>query len=69
MAQVEFVAIMAQLFSGHRVAPVLEKGESPEACRRRIESVMKDVAVTITVQMKRAKSVALRWTPVEREKE
>lgn len=49
--QVEFVAVIAKLFHGHRVLPERRKGESEELARRRVLETVKDPA-----------RVGVRWT-------
>lgn len=62
-AQVEFVAVLATLFRGHRVRPVLEDGESGEDGRRKLLAMVNDSAISaITLQMQKPRSIALAWS-------
>ena len=61
-AQVEFVAVLATLFSGFRVKPVLQKGQSEEEARRWLQSMADGSKISaITLQMQQPKKVALEW--------
>lgn len=60
-SQVEFVAVMAALFRTHRVRPVLREGETEAQARERVQSVVEDSAVRMTLQMKDPGRVKVRW--------
>ncbi|OAP58718.1 hypothetical protein AYL99_07808 [Fonsecaea erecta] len=62
-SQVEFVAVVAQLFRNHRVDPVLEVGEDMLDARRRIERVVEDSHVGLTVTMRHPERIRLKWSP------
>lgn len=61
-AQVEFVAVIANLFRGHRVLPERLAGESEEQARRRVLEIVDDSAVKMLLQMKDPARVGVRWT-------
>lgn len=61
-SQVEFVAILAALFSQYRVRPVLRPGESEVDGQRELQSMVDNSAISaITVQMREPRKRALRW--------
>lgn len=60
-AQVEFVATLARLFCGRRVRPRLLEGESEREARERVQRVVGDSGVVITLKMRRARDVELVW--------
>lgn len=60
-AQVEFVAVIANLFHGHRVLPERMVGESEEGARRRVLETVDDSAVKMLLQMKDPARVSVRW--------
>ena len=60
-AQVEFVAVIAHLFYGHKVLPERMVGESEEQARRRLLDVVNDGAVKMLLQMKDPARVSMRW--------
>src|SRR2546421_5123387 len=62
MSQVEFVAVIAPIFSGYTVAPVLEKGETVEAARERLQGVVLDSQPRLTLQMNKPYEVKLKWS-------
>lgn len=64
-AQVEFVAVIANLFRGHRVLPERRAGESEAQARRRVIEAVNDSTVKMLLQMKNPASVAVRWTKRE----
>ncbi|KIY02714.1 uncharacterized protein Z520_01179 [Fonsecaea multimorphosa CBS 102226] len=65
-SQVEFVAVLASLFRSHRVEPVLEAGEDMWDARRRIERVVQDSHVDLTVTIRHPERIKLRWLPKRR---
>lgn len=61
-SQVEFVAVLATLFSQYRVRPVLRAGESEADGQRALQSMVDNSAISaITLQMREPKKRALRW--------
>ena len=61
-AQVEFVAVIANLFRKHRVQPERMVGETEEQARRRVLEIVDDGAVKMLLQMKDPARVSVRWT-------
>ncbi|OQU94990.1 hypothetical protein CLAIMM_01262 [Cladophialophora immunda] len=66
-SQVEFVAVVAQLFRNHRAAPVQEEGETMQDARRRVERVVQDSRVGLTVTIRHPERIRLKWQPKGRE--
>jgi cytochrome P450 len=62
MAQVEFVAVMASLFRKLNVEPVPVHGSDLKAAQQKLEASIADSAPILTLQMRKPKEVALRWT-------
>lgn len=63
-AQVEFVAVISQLFQHHRAEPVLElAGENMYEARRRMQSTVEDSHMVMTVTMKYPERIKLKWLP------
>ena len=62
--QVEFVAAMCFLFREHKVAPVLEGGESMEAARQRTLEGVWNSGMVFLLQMMKPERIALRWEKV-----
>ena len=62
MSQVEFVAVIATIFRGYTVAPVLENDERAEEAKDRLRDVMKDSQPRLTLQMNRPQDVKLKWS-------
>ena len=61
-SQVEFVAVLATLFSQYRVQPVLRAGESEADGQRALQSMVDNSAISaITLQMKEPRRRPLRW--------
>lgn len=61
MAQVEFVATFATLFRSAR-CEILRKGEETELqAKKRLEDLMADSLLRLTLQMKNPDEVKLRW--------
>lgn len=60
-AQVEFVAVIANLFREHKVLPKRMVGESEKRARRRVLETVDDSAVKMLLQMKDPARVAVRW--------
>lgn len=60
-SQVEFVAVMAALFRTHRVRPVLREGETEAHARERVQIIVEDSAVRMTLQIKDPGRVRVRW--------
>lgn len=63
-AQVEFVAVISNLFRKHKVSPVLEAGETFENARKRIFEMVEDSHLVITLQMKHPEKVKMVWEEV-----
>ncbi|KAI1262025.1 cytochrome P450 [Xylariaceae sp. FL1019] len=63
-AQVEFVAVIAYLFGNYRVRPVLEKGETLEQAKARVQEVVEDSSLEAspTLKMRHPEKVALVWS-------
>lgn len=61
MAQVEFVAVMREIFSKWRVEAVGRPGDTPEMARQRLQAVVDDSQPKFTLQVRRPKDVVLRW--------
>ena len=60
-SQVEFVAVIANLIKGHTIEVVQNDGETQEQARERVTAVTRDCSVAITLQMKHAESVRLKF--------
>lgn len=60
-AQVEFVAVMASLFTEYRAEPVPKVGESLDGARIRLKGVVEDSTVELLLTMKDPKGVGVRW--------
>ena len=61
-AQVEFVAVMATLFAGLQVKPVLQQGQKEHDGRSLLQSMVDESRISfITLQMQEPKKVALEW--------
>ena len=60
-AQVEFVAVVANLFKDHRVYPERQAGEGPQQARQRVLATVKDSQVGLLLQMRDPTRVAVRW--------
>lgn len=63
-AQVEFVAVIARLFHKHRCEPVLLKGETMLAAKKRVLEVVEDSNLVLTLKMRHSERVKLRWEEV-----
>lgn len=60
-AQVEFVAVIAQLFRDYKCTPVRLQEESMEEARKRVIDVVEDSNVLNTLKMLHPERVKLRW--------
>ena len=61
-SQVEFVAVLASLFQGYSVRPVLNDGEDEEDGRKELARMVDNSAISaITLQMLEPRSRSLRW--------
>ena len=60
-AQVEFVAVIANLFRGHRVLPEQTAGKSEKQARQSVLETVADSAVKMLLQMKDPARVGVRW--------
>ncbi|KAI9752696.1 MAG: hypothetical protein M4579_005534 [Chaenotheca gracillima] len=63
-AQVEFVAVISKLLSGHRVSGVPSPGEEVEATQARIRREVEDSLLYVTLQMRNPHTIPLRWEKV-----
>ncbi|MCJ1310156.1 hypothetical protein MMC25_003817 [Agyrium rufum] len=61
MAQVEFIAVMREIFSTWRVEAAKKEGETIEMARERLAKVVEDSQPKITLQVKKPKDVLLKW--------
>ena len=59
--QVEFVAVLASLFSEHRVEPVPHQDESMRDARARTSAAVKDSGMILLLQMLKPESIGMRW--------
>ncbi|RAL05359.1 cytochrome P450 [Aspergillus ibericus CBS 121593] len=59
-SQVEFVAVMATLFQGHRIDAIPLPGESPQATQARVLATTQDVDMQLLLRMKHADRVRMR---------
>lgn len=55
------MAVMMTIFRSYRLTPVVEKGETVEIARERLEGVMADSQPSVTLQMNKPRDVKLRW--------
>ena len=61
-SQVEFVGVIAVLFSSCTVSPKRQDGESEEGAKGRLVNMIEDSGITaITLQMRRPRDVGLVW--------
>jgi cytochrome P450 len=60
-SQVEFVAVLAKLFRTHKVEVVPTQQETPHQARKRVLAVVNDSRIILSLQMRNARSVRLRW--------
>jgi hypothetical protein len=63
-AQVEFVAVIAQLFRDHKCSPIQLQEESMLEVRKRVLDVVEDSNVVNTLKMLHPEKVRLRWEKV-----
>ena len=61
MAQVEFVTVMATVFSKCRVEPATNKGETLVAARTRFLDIVKDTMLRLTMQVTRPDELVMRF--------
>jgi cytochrome P450 len=61
MAQVEFVATFSTLFRGARCVALLDEGRTEEEQSERLEELMADSMLRLTLQMQNSKEVRLKW--------
>ena len=62
MAQVEFVATFATLFRSATCEALRGKEETERQATKRLEDLMADSMLRLTMQMKNPNEVKLRWT-------
>jgi cytochrome P450 len=60
-SQVEFVAVVARLFQKGRVTLKVEAGEKQEEAFKRINDVVADSTLDVTLRMKYPEKVRLVW--------
>ncbi|KAK5080450.1 hypothetical protein LTR05_008560 [Lithohypha guttulata] len=61
-SQVEFVSVIAMLFSNNsRVEVVREKDEMPEDAKRRVARVLAEAKTEIALKVPNAESIGMRW--------
>jgi len=61
-AQVEFVSVVANLFSTHQVKPVLSPGQNSDDATKALLCMVEGSAISaITLQMQEPRKVALKW--------
>lgn len=63
-SQVEFVAVMATLFSRHRVHPVVRAGESSKTARQRVTDIIEDSLLRMTLQVRNPSLASVSWKAV-----
>jgi len=61
MSQVEFVAIMWEVFREWRVEVVRREGETAKAARERLAALVADSSMKLTVGMNRPQDAVLRF--------
>jgi len=61
MAQVEFVATFATLFRSAKGEVLKDEGETELQAKKRLEDLMADSLLRLTMQMKHPEKVKLRW--------
>jgi cytochrome P450 len=61
MAQVEFVATFATLFRSGRCEVITGEQETQLEAKKRIEDMMADSVLRLTMQMKHPEKLKLRW--------
>ena len=61
MAQVEFVATFATLFRSARCEVLREEEETELQVKKRLEDLMADSSLRLTMQMKNPEKVKLQW--------
>ena len=66
-AQVEFVAVIANLFRRHRVVAERVVGENEEQARRRVLETVNNSAVKMLLQMKDPARVGVKWIRTEQQ--
>lgn len=64
-AQVEFVAVLSNLFRDHRVKPALNEGESEANGRKRALGACEDSEHVLLLRMRDGDSTRLVWERVE----
>jgi len=64
-SQVEFVAVIAKLLSGHTIEVVKNSSETEEQARERVISVVRDSEAKLTLRMRRPESVKLKFVKRE----
>ena len=62
-SQVEFVAVIANLFLKSGVRPLKRDDETLEAAEKRILATVKDSKAFIALEMRRPKEISLEWYP------
>lgn len=63
-AQVEFVAVLTTLLWGWKIEVIMEEGEGEREAKERVEKVMLDTVLDVTLWMNRPETVKLRRVKV-----
>ncbi|KAK3684325.1 cytochrome P450 [Podospora appendiculata] len=61
MSQVEFVTVMATVFSKCNIEPILREGETVESASRHLVRMIQDTQTRLTMQFKQPGEVRLKW--------
>lgn len=61
MAQVEFVDVIREIFAHCKVETVERPHETSEMARKRLEAIVEDSQLKITLQIRKPNNVVLRW--------
>jgi len=61
MSQVEFVTVLAAVFSQCNIEPAPRRGESMEQARERFVEISKETQLRVTVEMTRTAELGFRW--------
>lgn len=64
MAQVEFLAVFSTFFRSGRCEPLRDGKETIEEARKRLEDLAADSVPKLTLQVRDAKAVQLKWTRI-----
>jgi len=61
MSQVEFVAVIKEIFGKWKVEVVQREGETIEAARERVQLLVTHSVQRLTLQVKNPEDVVLKW--------